>query len=299
MSWFSHIDIALIGAGVAVGFLVGLTGMGGGALLTPLLVLVFGVPPVAAVSSDLVTSLVMKPVGAAVHLRRKTVETGLLRWLMVGSIPAAFLGAVAIGLLGRSETVQADVKLAIGAALLLAVAGTLFRQLVDRRQQGGTPAGLTVRPVRTAVIGAIGGFAVGMTSVGAGSLVISLLLIAYPQLRPSRLVGTDIVQAVPLVASAAIGHMIFGDVRLAVTGSLLIGALPAIYVGSRLSAQASPMFVRPVLSSVLVASSLALLHAPTLTMLCGAGVALVIVAAVQPVRRPELAATVVEPTVQA
>lgn len=280
-----HIDLMLTVAGATVGLLVGLTGMGGGALLTPLLVLVFGVPPVAAVSSDLVTSLVMKPVGAAVHLRRRTVERGLVFWLAVGSVPAGFVGALVIGVLKSSKAVQSDVKLAIGAALILAVLGTLTRLVVDRRrgpQQDDGP--LQVHPARTVVIGAIGGFAVGMTSVGAGSLIISMLLIAYPRLRPSRLVGTDIVQAIPLVGSAALGHLLFGDVRLAVTASLLLGALPAIYVGARLSAQASPTFVRPLLSAVLLASALALLKAPTAALLVGAGVAVAVVAVLQPRR---------------
>jgi uncharacterized membrane protein YfcA len=253
-----HLDFYLTVAGALVGLLVGLTGMGGGALLTPLLVLFFGVAPLAAISSDLVTSLVMKPFGALVHLRRRTVQTGLLGWLALGSVPAAFAGSALVGRIGRSARVQADLKLAIGVALLLSLSCTIVRTVIDRRaDRDGSE--LVVRPGRTVLIGLIGGFAVGMTSVGAGSLIIALLLLAYPRLSPARLVGTDIVQAIPLVASAAIGHLLFGEVRLSVTASLLIGAIPAVYLGARLSAQAPSSVTRPIIAGVLTASALALL----------------------------------------
>jgi uncharacterized protein len=269
-----HIDIALTLAGALVGLLVGLTGMGGGALLTPILVLIFGVPPLAAISSDLVTSLVMKPIGAAVHLRRRTVQVPLLGWLALGSVPAAFAGAVLIGNLGQSKAVQHELKVLIGAVLLLSLTATVLRALIDRRAHR-TAGPLVVRPVSTVLIGLVGGFAVGMTSVGAGSLIIALLLIAYPRLSPSQLVGTDIAQAIPLVAAAAFGHLLFGEVRLAVTASLLLGALPAVYLGARCSAQAPAALTRPIITGVLAASALALLSAPStvlvLAALAGAG----------------------------
>jgi uncharacterized protein len=269
-----HLDFTLTLAGALVGLLVGLTGMGGGALLTPILVLIFGVPPLAAISSDLVTSLVMKPLGAAVHLRRRTVQVPLLGWLAVGSVPAAFAGAVLIGHLGRSKAVQHELKLLIGVVLLLSLAATVLRALIDRRAHR-TSGPLVVRPVSTVLIGLIGGFAVGMTSVGAGSLIIALLLIAYPRLSPAQLVGTDIAQAIPLVAAAALGHLLFGEVRLAVTVSLLLGALPAVYLGARCSAQAPAAVTRPIITGVLIASALALLSASTtvlvLAALAGAG----------------------------
>lgn len=259
-----HFDPTLSVAGLVVGLLVGLTGMGGGALMTPLLVLVFQVPPLAAISSDLVTSLVMKPVGAAVHLRRRTVQTGLLRWLALGSVPAAFAGAWVIGRVGHSAHVQSTLKIVIGIALLGSLSCTVLRAVIDRRGATGRPNGpLVVRPGRTVAIGVLGGFAVGMTSVGAGSLIIALLLLAYPRLSPKQLVGTDIVQAIPLVASAALGHLLFGEVRLSITASLLVGALPAVYLGARLSAQAPAALTRPVIAAVLLASALALLRVPT------------------------------------
>ncbi|MDQ1691523.1 MAG: uncharacterized protein QOD87_1631 [Pseudonocardiales bacterium] len=270
-----HLDLSLAVAGALVGLLVGLTGMGGGALLTPLLVLFFNVPPLAAISSDLVTSLVMKPVGAAVHLRRRTVQVGLLKWLAAGSVPSAFLGSMLIGKIGHSSSVQSNLKIVIGIALLASLSCTVARQLVDRRtsrrgQGDRRPEALIVKPGRTVAIGVIGGFAVGVTSVGAGSLIIALLLLAYPRLSPKQLVGTDIVQAIPLVASAALGHLIFGEVRLSVTTSLLIGAIPAVYIGARLSSQAPARVTRPIISGVLMGSALALLHVPAAGIVVGA-----------------------------
>jgi uncharacterized membrane protein YfcA len=266
------LDYTLALAGALVGLLVGMTGMGGGALLTPILVLFFHVQPLAAISSDLVTSLVMKPVGAAVHLRRRTVQTGLLAWLALGSVPAAFVGSAVIGGIGHTAHVQSTLKVVIGIALFGSLACTIVRQIIDRRGRVALDKDqpLVVRPLRTVAIGVIGGFAVGMTSVGAGSLIIALLLLAYPRLSPRQLVGTDIVQAIPLVASAALGHLLFGEVRLSVTVSLLIGAIPAVYVGARLSAHAPARVTRPIISGVLSGSALALLRTPSWLVVVGA-----------------------------
>lgn len=275
-----HVDYALTVVGLAVGLLVGLTGMGGGALLTPVLVLFFKVSPLAAVSSDLLTSLVMKPVGGAVHLRHRTVNWSLVGWLTLGSVPAGFAGAVLIGLIGHAAGVEDSLKMFIGIALIASVAMTILRQVLDRRirlrenRDGVTDADedrpLVVHPARTVAIGVIGGIAVGMTSVGAGSLIIALLLMAYPRLRPAQLVGTDIVQAVPLVAAATLGHLIFGDVQFALTAALLLGALPGVYIGAKLSAQGPAALIRPVVAAVLLASALALLKAETPVILAGA-----------------------------
>ena len=266
-----HVHPHLVVAGALVGLLVGLTGMGGGALLTPILVLVFKVPPLAAVSSDLLTSLVMKPFGGAVHLAQGTVNRPLLGWLMVGSVPAAFAGSVAIGLLGHgphAALVQSTIKIVIAAALLASVGATLFRLWHERR--GGDRRPFAVRPGLTVVIGVVGGLAVGLSSVGAGTLIIAMLLLAYPRLTMRELIGTDIVQAIPLVGAATLGHLLFGDVRLALTASLLIGAIPAVLVGARFSSAAPPRLSRPVVAAVLVGSALALLHAPGPSLWLGA-----------------------------
>lgn len=264
------LDLPLVLTGALVGGLVGLTGMGGGALLTPILVLVFGVPPLAAVSSDLVTSLVMKPFGAAVHWRHRTVDVRLLGWLALGSVPAAFLGSVVIGTLGHgghADEVSASLKILIAVALLGSIAATVWRTW--RTLPAADDAPPAVRPARTVLIGVIGGLAVGLTSVGAGSLVIAMLLIAYPTLTPRRLVGTDIVQAIPLVAAAALGHLLFGDVHFGLTASLVLGAVPAVLLGARLSAVARTGIVRPIITAVLGASALALLGVPTVGIVGG------------------------------
>jgi uncharacterized membrane protein YfcA len=267
------VDPTIIIAGLIVGILVGLTGMGGGALMTPVLVLVFGVQPLAAVSSDLVVSLFMKPVGGLVHLRRGTVHFELVKWLCVGSIPAAFGGVLLLRALGNGQGVQDVVKVALGVALLVAVVTMCARGLLDLRRHGrawragavgnghAESGPVAVKVLPTVLIGIVGGVVVGMTSVGSGSLIIVLLLVLYPRLRAGELVGTDLVQAVPLVGAAALGHAIFGEVQLGLTAGLLVGAIPGVWLGARLSSRAPQMVVRRALALVLIASGLKLLNA--------------------------------------
>lgn len=257
-----------------IGIIVGLTGMGGGALMTPALVLVFGVPPLAAVSSDLVASAVMKPVGSLVHLRHGTVNLGLVKWLVVGSVPAAFGGVLIARALGDGQRVQDVIQMALGGALLVAALGLTVRaylRLLERaRRRDGKadalPAGppeLHVRVLPTVAVGVVGGVVVGLTSVGAGSLIIIALMALYPGLKASQLVGTDLVQAVPLVMAAALGHIFFGDLHLDVTTSLLIGSIPGVWVGAHLSSRAPGGLVRRALAFVLLASALKMLGLPT------------------------------------
>jgi uncharacterized membrane protein YfcA len=268
------VDWTLAVAAAGIGVVVGLTGMGGGALMTPVLVLLFGVPPLTAVSSDLVAAAVMKPVGSAVHLRRGTVHLKLVGWLCVGSVPAAFAGVLIARSLGDGERVQHVIQLALGIALLIAAAGLTIRaylRLLERaRKRDGRAEPLPqdrpkvrVRPLPTVLLGVAGGTVVGMTSVGSGSLIIIALMALYPGLRASELVGTDLVQAVPLVASAAIGHILFGDFSLDLTLPLLIGSIPGVWVGARLSASMPGGLVRRALAFVLTASALKLLGVST------------------------------------
>src|SRR3954463_5610442 len=247
-------------AGAFVGFVVGLTGMGGGALMTPVLVILFGIEPLTAVSSDIVAAMVMKPIGGGVHWRRGTVNMGLVKWLVLGSVPSAFLGVLLLRRFGSGAALQANVKFALGVALLVVTVGLIVKPLLAaRKKPGESLLPLVVKPLPTLLIGILGGLVVGLTSVGSGSLMIILLLMLYPRLKLSELVGTDLVQAVPLVASAALGHLLFGDFQLALTASILIGSVPGVFIGAQLSSRAPDALIRPALILVLLGSSLKLL----------------------------------------
>jgi uncharacterized protein len=253
------IDPYMVLGSAVVGFLVGLTGAGGGALMTPMLILLFGIKPSAAISSDLVAAVLMRPVGAAVHLYKGTVNLRLVGWMVVGSVPAALLGAYLLHLLGSSKGAENTVEIALGAALLLGAAAMLFRSYLDRRSGKSRTAvvhDLRVRPLPTIAIGATGGIIVGMTSVGSGSLMIVLLLFLYPLLGASQLVGTDLTQAVPLTLAAALGALAFGHVEFAVTTSIVIGSVPAVFVGAFFSSHAPDRFIRPAITFVIFASGL-------------------------------------------
>ncbi len=295
-----HIDLYIALAGMIVGFTVGLTGMGGGALMTPILVVFFNVDPLTAVSSDLVASFVMKPIGASVHLRRGTVDLRLVKWLVIGSVPSAFLGVLILQSLGNGEELQATIKRLLGFALLMAATTIVAKGIVQSRRAGAPLAALgdvRIKPLPTVLIGIFGGVVVGMTSVGSGSLMIVLLLLLYPTLRASQLVGTDLVQAIPLVGAAAFGHLLYGDFQMGLTTSLLVGALPAVYVGARLSARSPDRVIRPVLVVVLLASSLKLLGAANEVVLGLLGVAIVggAIAAIALYRRPQVSVMASEP----
>lgn len=268
------LDLSVALGGLVVGLVVGLTGMGGGALMTPLLVLFFGVQPLAAVSSDVVASMIMKPVGGAVHWRRGTVHRRLVLWLALGSVPSAFAGVLLLKSFGAGAAVQSTVKHALGLALLLVVVGLLIRPLLQRGRHGAPGAApLSVKPVPTLLIGILGGLVVGITSVGSGSLMIIALLLLYPSIRLSELVGTDLVQAIPLVASAALGHLLFGDFQLGLTASILIGSIPGVFLGAHFSTRAPDHVIRPALMVVLVVTALKLLGLSTTLMIVATVVA--------------------------
>jgi hypothetical protein len=296
-----HVDLSVAIAGLLVGFTVGLTGMGGGALMTPILVLLFRVPPLAAVSSDLVAAVVMKPVGGGVHLRRGTVNFGLVRWLMVGSVPAAFAGVLLLRLLGDGRVIQARVREALGVALVLAALSIVAKAALQaraarrdgERPRAGRPP-FHARRLPTVLVGALGGLVVGMTSVGSGSLMIVLLMLLYPALSSAELVGTDLVQAVPLVGSAALGHVLFGDFKLDLTASLLIGSVPGVYLGAKVSSRAPDALVRPALALILLASGLKLVDLGTAQVaLVLGGTAVAAAGLYLGLTRPKLVAAVV------
>lgn len=270
-------DVGLVLGGLGVGFVVGLTGMGGGALMTPMLVFFFGVNPLTAVSSDLVTSAFMKPFGGLVHLRKGTVNLRLVGWLALGSVPGAFGGVLVLRALGSSSGVDKVVQVALGVALVTAACALVAKAYLSmvrfaRSRAAGAPVQAPVetdirkvvpRPAITVCIGVVGGLVVGMTSVGSGSLMIIALMLLYPALSAAQLVGTDLVQAVPLVAAAAFGHVLFGDFKLDLAAPLLLGSIPGVLIGARLSSRAPGGLIRRALALVLLASGLKLLSVPT------------------------------------
>lgn len=262
------LDLPLAIGGLLVGVIVGLTGMGGGALMTPMLVFFFKADPLTAISSDLVASFVMKPAGAAVHLRRKTVNLGLVKLLCLGSVPAAFAGAWVISLQPRGAALDEQLKVLLGLALLLAAGGLVARALFQMWQnalplgEGATRPSrpeVVLRPGPTILLGAVAGFIVGLTSVGSGSIVIVALLLIYPGLKASALVGTDLTQAIPLVGAAALGHLLFGSFDFGITASLLVGAIPGAFIGAQISSRAPGGVIRRALAVLLLASGLRLL----------------------------------------
>lgn len=280
MEW----SLPLTAVGLAIGTLVGLTGMGGGALMTPILVFFFGVDALTAISSDLVISLLMKPFGGIVHLVRRTVDLRIVGLLASGSVPAAFAGAWLTSLF-PVDAVQQVLLVLLGCALLLAAAGLIARAWMQmtrgRGPLGEGPAAMTrpalrTRAAPTILLGAVAGLVVGLTSVGAGSIVIVVLLLLHPAMKASQLVGTDLVQAVPLVASATLGHALFGHIDVGVAGSVLIGAIPGVLLGAWLSSRAPGGVIRRILAILLVASGLKLLGVPTPAVL-GVGVGAVVV----------------------
>jgi len=276
-----HIDVGIALAGLIVGIVVGMTGMGGGALMTPILVIGFGIEPLAAVSSDLVASVIMKPIGGGIHFRRGTVHTGLVKWLALGSVPGALIGSYWISHL--SGDVGDTIKLILGVVLLIAAAAMLVRWYLTGHRiagvEGAEAERVRVKRVATLAVGLAGGVVVGMTSVGSGSLMIVALMLMYPTLSTRELVGTDLVQAVPLVLAAAIGHLIWGEFVFGLTGSLLLGSIPGVIIGAHISTRAPEAFIKPVLTLVLTLTGLKLLGTPNgvlLTILgaaAGAGVA--------------------------
>ncbi|MGH3317354.1 MAG: sulfite exporter TauE/SafE family protein [Nocardioidaceae bacterium] len=248
-----------------VGIVVGLTGMGGGALMTPALIFL-NVPPTAAVANDLVAAGFNKSVGAAVHWKHGSPNLKLAFWLMLGSVPTAFAGAFIVSAVGEAEEQEDFVKLAIGAALLFTAATYTLRTYLQLRARvsGRSVSGgeVVVRWLPTLVVGALGGLLVGITSVGSGSLIMVSLLLLYPALEAVKLVGTDLVQAVPLVIAAAISHVLVTGIDWAVLLPLVLGGMPGTFLGSRVAHWVSEAVVKRGIVIVLTLTGLTLLQVP-------------------------------------
>ncbi|MGH7041895.1 MAG: sulfite exporter TauE/SafE family protein [Acetobacteraceae bacterium] len=242
-----------IGSGFVVGLLVGLTGVGGGSLMTPLLMLVFGVHPVAAVGTDLLYAAATKSVGTVLHGIAHTVAWRITGWLALGSVPAAGLTLLALSRFDlRGEGVERLILLALGTALILSAASLMLRRRVAAIAANRLPLAARRTIWLTVLTGAALGVLVSVSSVGAGALGMTVLVLLYPREPINRLVGTDIAHAVPLTLLAGIGHWLLGDVRWHLLALLLVGSVPGICVGSLLSARVPERVLRPLLAITLV-----------------------------------------------
>ena len=244
-------------SGFLVGLVVGVTGVGGGSLMTPLLVLAFGVSPATAVGTDLLYASITKSVGGWVHGRNGTVEWKVVGLLALGSLPAAVATIALLKFLALDgKTLKDLVTGVLSVALLLTAAALLLKDWIKKlaRREDGTVYELHHRylPAATVATGAIVGALVTVSSIGAGVLGTVALLFLYPRLSAVKVVGTDIAHAVPLTAIAGMGHLALGTVDLVLLGSLLLGSLPGIYIGSHLSAKVPEKVLRPILATMLL-----------------------------------------------
>lgn len=244
-------------SGFLVGLIVGVTGVGGGSLMTPLLVLFFGVSPATAVGTDLLYASLTKTVGGWVHGRRGTVDWKVFGLLAMGSLPAAVVTIVLLKYLALDEkSLRSLVTGVLSVALLLTATALLLKDRIKKlaRRKDGTVYELHHRylPAATIVTGIVVGALVTVSSIGAGVLGTVALLFLYPRMPAVKVVGTDIVHAVPLTALAGMGHMALGTVDLVLLGSLLLGSLPGIYIGSHWSAKVPEKILRPVLATMLL-----------------------------------------------
>jgi uncharacterized protein len=256
------VDPLLIPFGFGVGFLVGMTGMGGGSLMTPLLILVFGTAPVTAVGSDITYAAATKTVGGWRHLRLRTVNLGLCFWLALGSVPAAISGVWLIEWLhDRHGDDLDDIVLTMLAVALIVVGMVVLVRAVF--MNGATSRErehfeLTRRDKVAAVaIGASTGFVIGLTSAGSGTLI-AVFLIAFYRMVPRRVVGTDVFHAAILLWAAAVAHVIGGNVDFGLVGAILVGSIPGVWIGSHLSVKLPSGVLRVALGTVMIAAALAL-----------------------------------------
>ncbi len=240
-------------AGFVVGLLVGLTGVGGGSLMTPILMIFFNVKAIVAVGTDLLYASITKSVGIFAHGKLGNIDWKIVRLLAFGSIPAALATTLYLRQSGiASEETVVTIKFWLGLALLLTSLSVLFRNQLAKLSKTGHWINPSYTPTLTVVLGLILGFMVTLTSVGAGALGVTALLILYPKVPITRIVGTDVAHAVPLTLVAGLGHASLGTVDYQLLGILLIGSIPGIWIGSHLSAKVAEHWVRTVLALILV-----------------------------------------------
>lgn len=261
---------------LGIGVVIGLTGMGGGTLMTPALVLL-GIPPTVAVANDLVVNAANKIVGGAVHLKRGKPNLKIAMWLIIGSVPTAYLGAWLVHAIGADD-IQGLLKKAIGVTLIIAASAYVLRAYLELigKISSGTDEDPPVRVIPTLLVGLVGGLMVGVTSVGSGTLIMMCIMLLYPTLAPLRLVGTDLVQAVPLVIAAAVGHLMVTGIDWSLVWPLLIGGTIGTFIGSRLAPWMPSGIIRRSISIVLTLTGIAMLGAPPVLLAFLAGFALLL-----------------------
>jgi len=244
-------------SGFFVGFVVGVTGVGGGSLMTPLLVLVFGIAPATAVGTDLLYASLTKMGGSWAHSRRGTVDWKIVKLLAFGSLPAALLSMALLHYLSLDEKhLKSLITSVLSVALVLTALALLFKPYFQKlgRSQDGSAYELHAHhlPGATVLTGAVLGTLVTISSVGAGALGVVVLLFLYPRIPMAKIVGTDIAHAVPLTLIAGLGHAAMGTVNFGLLGSLLLGSLPGIYLGSHIGVKIPDRILRPILATMLM-----------------------------------------------
>jgi uncharacterized protein len=251
--------------GLFTGVVVGLTGMGGAAIVTPMLIFVFGVPPAVTVSTDVVSAAAMKPIGAGVHLARRTPHMRIVFWLCIGSVPGVLIGTLIFAKITTISNGADLLKFLVGIALLVSVAVSVLRLRLKwfktKLALGQVYLSNRFR-VLLAVAGFIVGILVGITSVGSGTLIAASLILMFPSMLPSRLVGTDLVQAVPMLIVGAVAHWGLGEIDWTIAASLLIGQIPGIFVGARISSHYNGQALRMLMLVLVGLSGLALVGLP-------------------------------------
>jgi uncharacterized membrane protein YfcA len=256
------VDPALVAFGLGVGILVGMTGIGGGSLMTPMLILVFGVTPVTAIGTDLAYAAVTKTVGGFKHWKQRTVDITLSSWMALGSVPAAIGGVYVLTLLEDwlgHDFEDAVIALLAGALLLTGLA-TLVRAFLKRmhERERDTIAMERRHKVAAVLLGLSVGFVLGVTSAGSGALI-AVGLILFFRLSPQRVVGTDVFHAAILLWAAGLAHVTAGNVDFGLAGTILLGSVPGVWLGSHWSVRVDPAVLRATLAVVLIGAGLALL----------------------------------------
>ncbi|MDO6512772.1 MULTISPECIES: sulfite exporter TauE/SafE family protein [unclassified Neptuniibacter] len=254
-------ELAYSFAGLVVGFIVGLTGIGGGALMTPILIVVFGIPPIIAVSTDLLYAAVTKFGGAITYARKKLIAWKVVLFLLAGSIPGSLFTLNYLEGLGGLEKIEHLMNLTLGISLVLTSIAVFLRnkirnQAIKWQHSAAAKHAKKWRPFFTITMGLILGCLVTLSSVGAGALGTALLIVLYPRMSMQNIVGTDLVHAVVLTAIAGAGHYQMGSVDLSLLVYLLLGSLPGVFLGSHIGTRLSPTVIQPIMGSVLLAIGL-------------------------------------------